>query len=184
MKTHLCACLYVLRVLCFWYPTEWICQNVFFRVKILQFPEEKKGKRRLSETFLVSSPPIFLHLLSFLLSVWVVFCHRSMRASQVGYLAVWPRTLHPKCGCLSPQYRSLAALGAFALAPVSGQQPCSASEHQAFTGVAPGVVPTQPGAVMKAPVETRVYSHCNTGTCKTERVQVVKLSCLPVTLVG
>lgn len=105
-----------------------------------------------------------------------------MCTSHVRYLAAWPRTLHPKRGRLSSQYKSLAALGAFALAPVSVQQPCSAGERRPFTGVAPRVVPTQPGAVIKVTVEAGVYSHCSMGTCKTERVQVVKLSCLHVIL--
>ena len=101
---------------------------------------------------------------------------------QVGYLAARPRTLHPKHGRLSRQYKSLAALGAFALAPVSVQKLCSAGKHQVFTSVAPCVVPTQPGSVIKAAVETGACLHCNIGTCKTEWVQVMKLSCLHVTL--
>lgn len=156
----------------------------FWRLRLFSIQRRRKGEGDCLKHSLLGSPPIFLCLLSLLLSVWVVFCHPSMWASQVGYLAAQPRTLHPKGGCLSPWYKSLAALGAFALASAIAQQPCSAGKCLGFTGVAPCVVPTQPGAVMKVPVGTRVYSHCNIGTCKTERVEVGKLSCLHMAPVG
>lgn len=143
-----------------------LTECLFSRLRLFSFQRRRKGE--MSEMFLVRFTTIFLHLLSLLLSVWVVFCHPSMWASQVRYLVARPRTLHPKCGHFSLQYKSLAALGAFALAPMSVQQPCSAGERQVFTSVAPRVVPTQPGAVMKVAVETGVYSHCNIGTRKTK----------------